>query len=266
MHFFRSVRIVLLIIFVASIVSVCSLVAQTKSYKRDYFVPEPLYFDLIRNLGARKGEIEGNMLTKIGKDHSPVYSPEIEYAFLDDHAVELEIAFEESHISEGKLAYQWTMGTHGIYQHGIQTIAQYSTRGLGQTYTALYLSGFKLNDTISFLMMNGFQTFSGKSYLSSGALDQSDESLLDSKISKSIMSNRYLWNGNFFYDMSETWIFGLEINFRTNFKNEKEIIILPNSKYHFSKHSSFHLGLGMNRELDANAYFPILVMRAILEF
>lgn len=36
-----------------------SVHSEGKTYTRDYFVPEPVYFDLIRNLGAKKGELEG---------------------------------------------------------------------------------------------------------------------------------------------------------------------------------------------------------------
>ncbi|WCL49991.1 hypothetical protein [Leptospira sp. GIMC2001] len=243
-----------------------SLLAQGKNYKRDFFVPEPLNFDLIRNLGAKKGEIEGNILTTTSKGNATIYSPEIEYAFLDNHAVELEIAMEESFLKEGKFAYQWTMGTIGYYQHGIQTIAKLSKKGNGETYTALYLSAYKLNDSISFLMMNGFETFSGKSYQGLNVNIHDRYNLEEPKIPKNVKSNRYLWNGNLFYDMDETWIFGLEINYRTDFKKESEIVILPNTKYHLTKHTSFHLGLGLNQELDNKIYKPIFVIRAIVEF
>ena len=54
--------------------------------------PEPMIFDLVDPLGAKKGEVELNSLF----DYSPrtgqfQWSPEIEYAFKNGHAIEMSI-------------------------------------------------------------------------------------------------------------------------------------------------------------------------------
>lgn len=113
--------------------------------------------------------------------------------------------------------------------------------------------------------MNGFQRYSGVRFLEAGPFDSSDESILNRILPGNVRSDRYLGNFNFFYDYSETWIFGLELNLRTNFKNEYEYIVLPNVKYHISEKTNFHLGIGSNKELESQSITPIAVARFVIE-
>lgn len=59
-------------------------------------IPEPLYFDLVRNLGSQKGELEVNVLgaSAFTLEHGLRWSAEAEVAPVDGLALELETSFE----------------------------------------------------------------------------------------------------------------------------------------------------------------------------
>ncbi|MDF3822029.1 hypothetical protein P3G55_19140 [Leptospira sp. 96542] len=240
---------------------------HSKSYVRDYFVPEPLYFDLVRNLGSKKGELETNVLSKFHPKHGAKHAAEVEYTFLDNHAIEVEFPMEGNKVTEAKLAYQATFGTtfNNRYMHGFQTISESSLSDEGHTLSALYLSAFKFNEKIGILIMNGYQNYSGMSYLSGRSLDGSYETFPNPAFKNKVRSDRYLFNANVFYDYSETWIYGIEINIRTNFKEEREYVVLPNIKYHLNQKTNIHFGFGLNKELEEKNLSPIFVMRAVVE-
>jgi hypothetical protein len=63
-------------------------------------IPEPLYIDLIRNLGSRRGEIEANVLaaTRFRKQPAIVWGPEIEYVVVPNLAVEFEVPFVDNKV------------------------------------------------------------------------------------------------------------------------------------------------------------------------
>ena len=63
-------------------------------------IPEPLIFDLVRGLGAERGEFEANVLgefplgDKSGRGIE--WAPEVEYAIVDGFALEFEVPFHGS--------------------------------------------------------------------------------------------------------------------------------------------------------------------------
>lgn len=119
-----------------------------KEYDLVSHIPEPMVFDLVRPLGARRGELEINTLGLFplrnrGRSRSVRdvpdaledtdetridWAPEIEYALFDDFAVELELPFEDEKLVAYKFAAQWTLGTtmDGKMIHGTQGIAEYN--------------------------------------------------------------------------------------------------------------------------------------------
>ena len=90
--------------------------------------PEPMVFDLMRGLDAKKGETEFNLLTSsnfTSHDHHLLLNPEFEYAIADGLALELEIPIDQKPISS-KLGMQYSltppstkfmMGMQAIYEH-----------------------------------------------------------------------------------------------------------------------------------------------------
>lgn len=65
-------------------------------------IPEPLVFDLVRGLGARRGELEINVLGQFpvgGSNNRKIHwAPEVEGAVTDGIALELELPFEGSEL------------------------------------------------------------------------------------------------------------------------------------------------------------------------
>jgi hypothetical protein len=195
-----------------------------------------------------------------------VTSPEVEYVFKDNHAIEFEFAIEDAKVTETKFGYQYTIGNYKNYQHGLQGLAQFSTLDLGQTFSGLYLSAYKWNKDISSLFMTGIQHFKGKSYLEAGALDQSDKTPFNLILQNSTSSTRFLFHGNFFLDNNKNYLYALEFNFRSNFKVEQEILILPNIVFFLENNSSVTIGTGINKELGSDKFLPVLIFRGVIEF
>ena len=140
-------------------------------------IPEPMVFDLVRPLGARRGELEINTLgifpwravnrdldsDPFGSGQTTIdrrgieWAPEIEYAFADGWAIEYELPMEGSKLEAYKLALQGTFGTafHHSYIHGFQLIVEPTTRWKQWNSTLLYLGGIRFDDRWSALFMAG---------------------------------------------------------------------------------------------------------------
>ena len=85
-------------------------VLQQRTPLQSMAIPEPMIFDLVRDLGARQGELEVNSLFIVPTDGADPteaeIAPEIEYAVFDDFAVELELPFVEGELDSVKTALQ----------------------------------------------------------------------------------------------------------------------------------------------------------------
>jgi hypothetical protein len=273
--FFINVSYALDVIRLSIIISVLLALQPLygdKSYTRDYFIPEPLHFDLVRNLGAKKGELEVNVLATAAKGNPYGFAPEIEYAFLDNHAIELELPFEGTHWESIKMGYQYTLPVCCIrsYIHGLQFLVEKGVHGFDFFQaTGMYVSGYKLDENIGFMFINGLQINRGKGQRT-GILGEVlfwDEKPFYPFWEKQPIRDTfsYIHNANIFYDFSETWIFGFEINTHWDFKKQKDILFLPNIKYNITKHSSIHFGVGALKEEVDKRYRATGVIRAILE-
>ena len=85
--------------------------------------PEPMVFDMVRGLGAEKGEVEVNTLVLVPT--SPVaawWAPEIEAAVVDNFALEFEVGLRNIDLEALKFAFQGTvaMKEGGKTGHGLQ--------------------------------------------------------------------------------------------------------------------------------------------------
>src|SRR5690606_33047962 len=69
-------------------------------------IPEPLAFDLVRGLGARKGELEVNVLLEVPVGGVPHWAPEVEWALADGAALELELPIRGTELEAIKFASQ----------------------------------------------------------------------------------------------------------------------------------------------------------------
>ena len=212
-------------------------------------IPEPMVFDLVRPLGAEKGELEGNALVEIPlekqdpDDPSVYWAPEVEVAPLDGFALELEFPFEDGTLEAYKFAAQYTFGTAASnrYIHGTQAIAEKFRHSGSWELTLLYLAGYRFNRTWSVLGMIGGRT------LQWGDLPSGSEAVL---------------NASVFADVSHSASLGLETNFATDFGGHTVFLVTPQLHYEVTDH--FMIQAGAGAEVEDGDATPVVAFRLIL--
>jgi len=119
-------------------------------------IPEPMIFDMIRPLGALRGEFEANVLAAVGAGGSVEWAPEIEMAVADGFAVELELPMVDTGVESFKLGLQGTFGTalDGQVVHGVQYLGTIDRQGLWGS-SLLYLVGARVGDHWTSMTMVG---------------------------------------------------------------------------------------------------------------
>lgn len=191
-------------------------------------IPEPLLFDLVRPLGARKGELEINVLAQHNQRNGRnELAPEIEYVLADGLAIELELPFDGNRLEQYKFALQGTLGTlrGGTMVHGWQGILR-RERGHGGHYSAdlLYLNGQELGARWSTLSMAGLRRseFGGRG------------------------QTRGLLNNSLFFEWSPRLTLGLELNHEIDATHWRWRAI-PQIHIDLDRRSTLQLGLGPSR-------------------
>jgi hypothetical protein len=123
-------------------------------------IPEPMLFDMIRPLGAVRGELEANTLLVKGLDGSALaWAPEVELAVADGFAVELELPMTGTRVDAFKLGLQGTFGTgfDGNFVHGVQYLGTVDRAGRWGS-SLLYLAGVRYDKHWSSITMIGAKT------------------------------------------------------------------------------------------------------------
>lgn len=121
-------------------------------------IPEPMLFDMIRPLGARRGELEANTLLVKGLDGSPLaWAPEVELALADGFAVEAELPITGGRVDSFKMGIQGTFGTGfgGRFVHGVQYLGTIDRRSGVWGSSLLYLAGARYDRHWSSMTMIG---------------------------------------------------------------------------------------------------------------
>lgn len=120
-------------------------------------VREPMVFDLVRGLGAKRGEFEVNTLLRYSTAEQRLqWAPEVEWVLADGIALELELPMVGTHLEAIKLAGQITLPRrHGRgFIDGIQGIVELPLADHPEHFTGLYLAGWQI-DRLSLLTMVG---------------------------------------------------------------------------------------------------------------
>jgi hypothetical protein len=214
----------------------------------DPHIPEPLLFDLVRPLGARKGELEINTLAQQNNNGGPLeWAPEIEYAFADGLAFELELPTENSRLTDYKIAFQGTLSHHfnnpNLIQ-GWQIIVKKNRDSKKYASDALYINGYRFNEKWSTLNMIGIR----KSAFSS-----------DGKFITLI-------NNNFFYDLSPRLTYGIELNHEIDSSGNWRYNITPQIHTDINSHFTVQAGLSFSRLNEQKKSEEILALRVIYAF
>ena len=209
--------------------------AQENDVTETVIIPEPLMFDLVRGLGADKGELEVNALADFPINNISAreveWAPEVEYAIFDGFAVELELPFENFELEAIKVAVQWTIGQskNNKYIHGLQVIGETMLHDNITEFSFLYVPAYRFNETWSMLGLFGVMLEVG-----SDAPEKKETILL---------------NASIFADINEQTVFGLELNntdptLQGRDDNDMSFLILPQVHYEFESGLAFQFGIG----------------------
>jgi hypothetical protein len=188
-------------------------------------IPEPMFFDLVRPLGAQKGELEMNALVgHQARSGDTEWAPEVEYVLADGYAVELEFPFENSTLAQYKVAVQGTLGVLAASKmiHGWQVIGRRTTDRGHYSGDALYINAYRFSDRWSTLNMVGLRR---TAFASTG-------------------QTVGLLNTNLFYNRSREVVLGLEIN--TELKSGRwNYRLLPQVHVSMGAYQALQVGLGV---------------------
>ena len=218
-------------------------------------IPEPLSFDLVRGLGARAGELEVNVL---GQGHwsdghlGPLeLAPEIEWAPIDDFAVEAEAAILGGQLVALKLAAQGTASRRLAPNrvHGWQVLTRVGDGGSGDLAVdliGLYLGGLRLSRARRWSAL-----------LMAGAGGRWEGSAAPSSVSLIV-------NPSVFFDLEEWATVGVETNLRATIGASQAARVLPQIHLQLSRHLRIQAGVGVDLD-SAHGLGGVAALRAIIE-
>jgi hypothetical protein len=212
-------------------------------------IPEPLVFDLVRPLGARRGEAEINTLAivplnrRLGRAE---WAPEIEWAIANDIALEFELPFDEWSLAAYKMAGQLTFGTafQDSFIHGAQGILICDRETGRWSPTLLYLAGVQFDDKWSALAMAGLRT----------------ELNGDSRSERT----ERLFNFSLFRHIGDHSTFGVETNSSSDLDGASAFRLIPQLHQELRDHIMLQVGSGCLFTRDATT--PEAAMRLIYSF
>ncbi len=230
----RSYYLITLVFF---LLATPTMLAQEKKSQVTVNIPEPLKFDLVRELGAKQGELEINTLADFPLNNTDArkveWAPEIEYALFDNFAIELEFPFENGDLEAYKMAIQWTIGTSksNKFIHGIQVIGETLRHKNHTELSFLYVPAYRFNTIWSAIGIFGVMLETGS--------DATDK------------KNTIILNASVFADLNERMVVGVELNntdtsVQTIDENEMTLLILPQAHYEFKEGWSLQFGVGPN--------------------
>lgn len=211
-------------------------IATRPSHRNIPHIPEPMYFDLVRGLGASRGEVEINSLFSTSPGSGTFsWAPEIEVAFRDGFSFELEFPMENRNREALKVALQGTFNTFHSHQgiQGFQVIAERSSNRQGTKFDALHLLGHRFNHRWSAFFMQGVRTGLGaKRGQVSG-----------------------LFNPSVFFEAGPRLVLGVESNLVFGRSTQRRFLFLPQTQISLNHGFAFEFGTGFERETARRARF-----------
>jgi hypothetical protein len=180
-------------------------------------IPEPMVFDLIRPLGAERGEFEVNSLFRFSPTERPrrlQWAPEVEYAFLEGYGIEFEVPLENSRIDSWKGAIQGTLPRplKKTFIHGWQAVGETIHNDGYWQLDLLYLAGARWHPNWSAFTMTGVR----REQDSAGA-------------------NAFLGNYSLFFHLKDTVSYGLESNFKGRGSTGRGLLLMPQAQFRKSR-------------------------------
>jgi hypothetical protein len=210
-------------------------------------IPEPLLFDMVRGLGARRGELEVNALGQSGpKGAAFGGGPEMEYVFAKGYGVEVELPVSLSGVEAWKASLQGTLpfSDSGRFTHGWLLTGEYLLGDApGARATAVYIAALRFNRRWSAVTMLGGRT----ERLKSGA-------------------PRYfgVLNPSVFFDVSPNVTLGLEMNSLLEEDGTTDLVLLP--QLHWQPSRSWKVQLGTGAHVDQAGATSLVALRLSYTF
>jgi hypothetical protein len=172
-------------------------------------IPEPMVFDLIRPLGAQRGEFEINSLFRFSPTNTPrqlLWAPEIEYAFLEGYGVEFELPMENAHIDSWKGAIQGTLPGpwKKKFIQGWQLLGEKNRGGGNSKVDLMYLAGSRWHHNWSAFSMTGIERESGRH-----------------------AAYAFLGNYSLFFHQRDSVTYGLESNLKGTGNSGRGLLLMP---------------------------------------
>lgn len=214
-----------------------------------------MVFDLIRPLGARKGELEVNTLGLVPlrrERGSPriEWAPEIEFAVTDNFALEFEVPFGDGRLEAYKAAAQYTFG-HAFEErfiHGTQLLALYDLDRQGTIVNLLYIWGLRFDEKTSMLGMVGARTEFASDTLGrrTGFLVDPTEAADEATTIGEQGGNRteILVNLSLFHEINDHLTLGFESNYARGLEGEGSLLLMPQVHYEVSPNWEIQFGAG----------------------
>lgn len=208
-------------------------------------IPEPMLFDLVRGLGARAGELEVNVLLEAAiRDPMHLdWAPEIEWAPVDDFAVELELPHVDERLESLKLAAQWTApgATHNFI-HGVQVLGELFVDHWVPVVTATYLAGGRTGSVSLFSMVG----------VRARATSLEQHGAWEAVVNPSV-----------YLDLHESVTTGVEGNVAVALDGSAIVRLVPQVHWQVAREFRFQLGAGA--ALDHGSWSPFVATRLIVE-
>jgi hypothetical protein len=192
-------------------------------------VPEPMVFDLVRGLGAKRGEFELNVLTQAPLNQTGSraieWAPEVEYAVHDGVGLELELPFADGHLEAYKLAAQVTFSglLRRRFHHGVQFIGEKVRGTEGVELSALYIP------VVSFTPMWSTVTMIG------ARADVGD---------KAYGGETLLINNTLFFEPNRETAAGIELNLSAPRGEGATLLVMPQFYRELDEHWTIQAGVG----------------------
>lgn len=194
-------------------------------------VPEPLNFDMVRGLGARRGEVEMSVLAQ----HDGALPRglgggfELEYAFARGHAVEVELPLSSAGVGAWKGGLQGTLpfARGAPVLHGWLVTGEYLLGDPGLRLTGVYVAAMRLHRRWSAVAMIGGR--------SSASRDDGAR-------------HGGVLNPSLFYDASSFVTVGLETNTLLEVDGTTDLVLMP--QVHWQPARAWKVQLGSGAHVD----------------
>lgn len=194
-------------------------------------IPEPMVFDLVRPLGAEKGEIEVNTLFMqpfSGRQRTLQWAPEIEVAYAEGHAIEFELPVEGVELESYKLGLQskFPARKSHYFTHGWQGLVEKGRRGFAWDTTQMYLTGIRFHRRWSVMSLHGPRYFRPRGAPGEWSM---------------------VANNTVFYQAPKWPVLGFETNLELSRRRGSYALFMPQMHVHLGARLILQAGVGAER-------------------